>query len=277
MVVFVRHYPVRRPTMPLARLDAEVHRRGFARSREHARTLIESGYVRVNGVVVRKPASRVDQAAPVLVRAPKDDVVSRGGVKLSGALTAFPGLVVSGRNALDVGASTGGFTQVLLAAGVAHVVALDVGYGQLAWQLRTDERVTVAERTNIRYVTAADLPYRPDLIVADVSFISLRLVLPVLVDVIQPDGDLLLMVKPQFEVGRDRVGTGVVREAEVRAEAVRDVVQCAAKLGWGLRGVVASSLPGPRGNVEYFIWLRSGAQLDAEDDLIRRAVEEGPE
>ncbi len=263
--------------MPLARLDAEVHRRGFARSREHARTLIESGHVRVNGVVVRKPASRVDQGAPVLVRAPKDDLVSRGGVKLSGALAAFPELIVGGRKALDVGASTGGFTQVLLAAGAEHVVALDVGYGQLAWPLRTDGRVTVAERTNIRFVKAADLPYRPDLIVADVSFISLRLVVPVLIDVVEPDGDLLLMVKPQFEVGRDRVGSGVVRDREVRVDAVRDVVQCAANLGWGLRGVVASSLPGPRGNVEYFIWLRSGARIEAEDTLIRRAVEEGPE
>lgn len=263
--------------MPLARLDAEVHRRGLARSREQAKGLIESGHVRVSGVVVRKPASRVDQAAPIVVRAPSEGFVSRGAVKLVGALQAFTGINVTGANTLDVGASTGGFTQVLLAAGAKHVVALDVGYGQLAWPLRTDSRVTVAERTNIRYVTAADLPYRPNLIVADVSFISLRLVLPVLVDLVQPDGDLLLMVKPQFEVGRERVGSGVVRDRDTRVDAVMGVVQCALGLGWGPRGVVASSLPGPRGNVEYFIWLRSGVEVEAVETLVRRAVEEGPE
>jgi len=263
--------------MPLARLDAEVHRRGLARSREQAKDLIERGHVRVNGVVVRKPASRVDQAAPVIVRAPRQAYVSRGAVKLSGALEAFPDVKVAGANALDVGASTGGFTEVLLSAGAQHVVALDVGYGQLAWPLRTDPRVTVAERTNIRYVTPADLPYRPDLIVADLSFISLRLVLPVLVALVQPDGNLLLMVKPQFEVGKERVGSGVVRDPDIRIDAVMGVVQGARELGWGLRGVVASSLPGPRGNVEYFIWLRSGSEVDAADALVRHAVEEGPE
>jgi 23S rRNA (cytidine1920-2'-O)/16S rRNA (cytidine1409-2'-O)-methyltransferase len=263
--------------MPLARLDAEVHRRGLARSREQAKHLIESGHVRVNGVVVRKPASRVDQAAPVLVRAPSEAFVSRGATKLSGALEVFPDINVTGKRALDVGASTGGFTQVLLASGAEHVVALDVGYGQLAWPLRTDPRVTVVERRNIRYVTAADLAYRPDLIVADLSFISLRLVLPVLVELVQPDGDLLVMVKPQFEVGRDRVGSGVVHDPDARVDAVMGVVRCASDLGWGLRGVVASSLPGPRGNVEYFIWLRSGAEVEAAEALVRHAVEEGPE
>ena len=183
-------------------------------------------------------------------------------------------LTVAGRNALDAGASTGGFTDVLLRAGAAHVVAADVGYGQLAWSLRTDPRVTVLDRVNVR--TLAQVTPVPDLVVADLSFISLTLVLPALVGCATDGADFVLLVKPQFEVGKGRVGAGgVVREPELRAEAVASVARTAAGLGLGVRAVAASPLPGPAGNVEYFVWLRRGAPpLDDED--LRRAIAEGP-
>jgi 23S rRNA (cytidine1920-2'-O)/16S rRNA (cytidine1409-2'-O)-methyltransferase len=183
---------------------------------------------------------------------------------------------VQGRRALDAGASTGGFTEVLLSRGVAEVVAVDVGYGELAWSLRTDDRVHVHERTNVRTLTPEAIGGPVDLVVADLSFISLRLVLPALTACARPDADLLPMVKPQFEVGRDRLGAGgVVRDPEHRVQAVLEVGRAAASLGWGTAGVVASPLPGPAGNVEFFLWLRQDAGPPQEDD-IRRAVAEGP-
>ena len=185
--------------------------------------------------------------------------VSRGAYKLAGALAAS-GVPVEGRRCLDAGASTGGFTDVLLRSGAREVVAVDVGYGQLAWSLRTDERVRVLERTNVRMLTADAIDGPVDLTVADLSFISLRLVLPALVSCTRPDGDLLPMVKPQFEVGRERVGAGgVVRDPGLRAQAVLEVAQAAGELGWGTAGVVRSPLPGPSGNVEFFLWLRRDA------------------
>lgn len=275
----------------LARLDAELVRRGLARSREHASQLIAAGRVTVAGTVARKAATSVGTDAAVHVQtAEEPEWASRGSHKLLGALAAFTpsGLTVAGRRCLDAGASTGGFTDVLLRHGAAHVVAVDVGYGQLAWRLRTDGRVTVRDRTNVRALTARDIGGPVDLAVADLSFISLRLVLPALVACTAPDGDLLPMVKPQFEVGRQRLGAGgVVRDPADRAAAVLQVVRTAQELGWGLRGVVASPLPGPSGNVEYFVWLTAGAadmagaaDHDAADhdaaELIRRAVAEGP-
>jgi 23S rRNA (cytidine1920-2'-O)/16S rRNA (cytidine1409-2'-O)-methyltransferase len=201
--------------------------------------------------------------------------VSRGAHKLIGALDAF-GVPVGGRRALDAGASTGGFTEVLLRRGAAEVVAVDVGYGELAWSLRTDERVHVHERTNVRSLEPARMGGPADLVVADLSFISLRLVLPALTGCATPDADLLPMVKPQFEVGRERLGAGgVVRDPAHRADAVRDVAAAALALGWGTAGVVASPLPGPAGNVEFFLWLRRDAGPLRDEDL-RRAVEEGP-
>lgn len=202
--------------------------------------------------------------------------VSRGAHKLLGALDAF-GVGVEGRRALDAGASTGGFTQVLLARGAAHVVAADVGYGQLAWVLQTDERVTVMDRTNVR---ALELDEPVDLVVADLSFIPLGLVLPALVGCCAPGADLLPMVKPQFEVGRERLPSGgVVRDPVLRAETVRRVAGQAQALGLGVRGVVASPLPGPSGNVEYFLWLTLGAepltQLEL-DTAVDNAVAAGP-
>jgi 23S rRNA (cytidine1920-2'-O)/16S rRNA (cytidine1409-2'-O)-methyltransferase len=245
------------------RLDAELVRRGQARSREHARQLIDQGRVTVNGLQAGKPATAVTVDADLVVRedADRDDYASRGGQKLAGALEAFggSGLAVSGRRCLDAGASTGGFTDVLLRAGAREVVAVDVGYGQLVWSLRNDDRVRVHDRTNIRDLTTDVIGGPVDVVVGDLSFISLRLVLDALIGVTLPDGDLVLMVKPQFEVGRDRLGKGgVVRDATLRAEAVTAVADAAAHRGWGAVGVATSPLPGPSGNVEFFLWLRRG-------------------
>ncbi|MBV7653231.1 TlyA family RNA methyltransferase [Streptomyces albidoflavus] len=263
------------------RLDAELVRRKLARSREHASQLIAAGRVTVGGATATKPATQVATSAAVVVATDEQDpdYVSRGGHKLAGALEAFVprGLAVPGRRALDAGASTGGFTDVLLRAGAAQVVAVDVGYGQLAWSLQSDDRVVVKDRTNVRELTLDAIDGEPvDLVVGDLSFIPLGLVLPALVACTRPDADLVLMVKPQFEVGRERLGSGgVVRSTQLRAEAVRTVAGHAAGLGLGVLGVTASPLPGPSGNVEYFLWLRAGAPaLDPAD--VDRAVREGP-
>lgn len=260
-----------------SRLDTELVRRGLARSREHAQELVDSGRVRVAGLVATKHATGVDVSASVSVDSGGDrDYVSRGGHKLSGALEAFGGPTVEGRRCLDVGASTGGFTDVLLRRGAREVVAVDVGYGQLAWALRNDPRVHVLERTNARALSAGDIGGAVELIVGDLSFISLRLVLPALVTCIEPGGDMVLLVKPQFEAGRDEVGKGgVVRDISVRAAAVRDVATAAAALGWGAADVTTSPLPGPSGNVEFFLWLRADAgQLD--ESALTAAVEIQP-
>lgn len=261
-----------------SRLDAELVRRGLARSREHAVALITEGRVAVAGQAATKPATGVEAGTPVVVRTDPDRPtwVSRGAHKLIGALDAF-GVPVEGRRALDAGASTGGFTEVLLRRGAAEVVAVDVGYGELAWSLRTDDRVRVHERTNVRSLTPEAIDGPVDLVVADLSFISLALVLPALAACARDGADLLPMVKPQFEVGRQRLGAGgVVRDHAHRVEAVLDVARSAAGLGWGTAGVVASPLPGPAGNVEYFLWLRRDAGPPRDDD-VRRAVEEGPQ
>jgi 23S rRNA (cytidine1920-2'-O)/16S rRNA (cytidine1409-2'-O)-methyltransferase len=265
--------------MRRARLDAELVRRGLARSREQAQELVAAGRVSVAGATAAKAASQVDPATPIVVTAVDagPTYVSRGGHKLAGALDAFPECVVTGRRALDAGASTGGFTDVLLRRGAAEVVAVDVGYGQLAWSLQSDPRVTVVDRTNIRTLALDQVPGGAvDLVVADLSFISLGLVLPALVSVATPEADLLVMVKPQFEVGRERLGAGgVVRDPALRSEAVRTIAERAAGLGLGTAGVTASPLPGPAGNVEYFLWLRVGAP-PPDPRAIERAIEEGP-
>jgi 23S rRNA (cytidine1920-2'-O)/16S rRNA (cytidine1409-2'-O)-methyltransferase len=246
-------------------LDAELVRRGLARSREQAAELIAAGRVSISGRIATKSATAVDPGAPLLVR---DDVTdenwaSRGAHKLIGALDAFPGIVVAGRRCLDAGASTGGFTDVLLRRGAREVVAVDVGYGQLVWRLQTDDRVRLHDRTNVRTLTPELIGGPAELIVADLSFISLRLVLPALTSCAAAGADLLPMVKPQFEVGRERLGAGgVVRDLGHRADAVADVVRSAVVLGWGLAGVVASPLPGPSGNVEFFVHLRQDAPTD---------------
>jgi 23S rRNA (cytidine1920-2'-O)/16S rRNA (cytidine1409-2'-O)-methyltransferase len=263
------------------RLDAELVRRGLARSREHASQLIADGRVTVRGTVAAKPATGVETDAPVVVRDLDDDPdwASRGAHKLIGALDAFP-IQVTARRCLDAGASTGGFTDVLLRRGAKQVVAADVGRGLLVWRLRTDDRVTVLDKTNVRALTPEQTGGPVDLVVADLSFISLRLVLPALLACATEDADLLPMVKPQFEVGKERLGSGgVVRDPALRADAVRSVLRAAGDLGLRPHGVVASPLPGPSGNVEYFLWLRRGNPLDdaAVVDLVETAVREGPQ
>jgi 23S rRNA (cytidine1920-2'-O)/16S rRNA (cytidine1409-2'-O)-methyltransferase len=264
---------------PLRRLDAELVRRGLARSRQHAAELIDAGQVRVNGTAATKSATQVDPAAPILVAEPEGPVyASRGAHKLLGALDRFvpEGLVVEGRRCLDAGASTGGFTDVLLRAGAEHVVAVDVGYGQLVWSLQQDPRVTVLDRTNVRDLQPEQVAPPPRLVVGDLSFISLGLVLPALVRCADADADHVLMVKPQFEVGRERLGSGgVVRSPDLRAEVVLDVAATAHRLGLGVLGVTASPLPGPSGNVEYFLWMRAGAP-QVDPGAVRKAVDEGP-
>ncbi len=265
-----------------ARLDTELVRRGLARSREQAVALVEAGRVKVAGRAAVKAATQVMTGEPIVV-APtttSPDYASRGGHKLAGALDAFQanGLRVEGRRAMDAGASTGGFTDVLLRRGVEHVVCVDVGYGQLAWSLQTDPRVTVLDRTNVRDLDP-DLVGPPvDLVVADLSFISVRLVLAALLRCAAPDADVVPMVKPQFEVGRERLGDGgVVRDPGLRMDAVRGVARTAYDdLGLGVLGVTASPLPGPAGNVEYFLWLRRGAP-PLDDAELTAAVEAGPQ
>jgi 23S rRNA (cytidine1920-2'-O)/16S rRNA (cytidine1409-2'-O)-methyltransferase len=261
------------------RLDAELVRRGLARSREQAAELIAAGRVAVAGQAAGKAATQVSQDAAITVRPAEygAEYVSRGGHKLAGALAVFSDLAVDGRRCLDAGASTGGFTDVLLRVGAAHVIAADVGYGQLAWSLQTDPRVTMLDRVNIRSLRPEQVAPPPELVVADLSFISLTLVLPALAACAAVDADFVLMVKPQFEVGKGMVGpAGVVSDPELRAAAVAAVADAARALGLGVRGVTASPLPGPSGNVEYFLWLRRGAPPLAESEL-RRAIEEGPQ
>ncbi|MBG6096725.1 TlyA family RNA methyltransferase [Nocardioides luteus] len=260
------------------RLDAELVRRKLARSREHASELIAAGRVTVSGNRATKPATGVTTDVAIVVTEDPDrpDFVSRGGHKLAGALAAFKplGLSVAGRRCLDAGASTGGFTDVLLRNDAREVVAVDVGYGQLAWRLQQDERVVVHDRTNIRDLSLDVVGEPVDVVVGDLSFISLELVLDALIGVTSPDGDLALMVKPQFEVGKDRVGKGgVVRDPVLRAEAVNAVAAAAAKRGWGARAVTTSPLPGPSGNVEFFLWLRRGEAAVGEAE-IEEAVRE---
>jgi 23S rRNA (cytidine1920-2'-O)/16S rRNA (cytidine1409-2'-O)-methyltransferase len=256
------------------RLDRELVRRGLAPSREAAGAAIRAGRVLVAGAVASKASALVSPADPVALAGPARRWASRGGDKLAPALGRL-GVTPAGRRCLDAGASTGGFTDVLLAAGAAEVVAVDVGYGQLDLRLRQDPRVRVLDRTNVRGLTAERVGGPVGLTVADLSFISLRLVLPVLASVTSRDGDLLLLVKPQFEAGRGAVGRGgVVRDPAVRAAAVRGVAEAAAAGGLGVAGVCPSPLPGPAGNLELFLHLRAGAGPLDEATLLA-AVAEG--
>ena len=265
------------------RLDQELVRRGLARSREHASELVAAGRVTVSGAVATKPATGVTTDVAIVVREDptSDDYVSRGGHKLAGALDVFAahGVSVEGKRCLDAGASTGGFTDVLLRAGAREVVAVDVGYGQLAWSLQSDDRVHVHDRTNIRELTLDLIGDPVDLVVGDLSFISLALVLDPLLSVTRRDGELALMVKPQFEVGKERVGKGgVVRDLGLRAEAVTAIADLAAERGWGAVAVTVSPLPGPSGNVEFFLLLRHGPAAIGADDItseVQRAASLG--
>lgn len=268
-----------------ARLDAELVRRSLARSRGEARELVESGVVYVDGQKAAKVASQIDPAQAIEVRQEGPGWVSRGAYKLLGALDTLGERApqIEGVRALDAGASTGGFTQVLLTRGAAHVIAVDVGYGQLAWQLQQDPRVQVVDRTNVRTLTpeqitavgqdGGELP-PPTLVVADLSFISLTMVIDALAACAAPDANFLLMVKPQFEVGKDRLGAGgVVREPELHVETVETVCAAAAARGLGTWAVAASPLPGPAGNVEYFVALARSHPDTLEGEALRAAIE----
>lgn len=230
--------------------------------------------MRVAGLTATKVATAVDPAVSLTVDRDEtaERYVSRGGDKLAGALDDLGGPAVSGRCCLDAGASTGGFTDALLRSGASHVIAVDVGYGQLAWSLRTDPRVTVMERTNVRTLEPESIDAPVDVVVADLSFISLTLVLPALVSCLVEAGDLVVLVKPQFEAGRDLVGRGgVVRDPHVRLDAVTKVSVAAGQLGFGVRGCVQSRLTGPAGNIEYVLWLRRDAP-PLDDETLRRTV-----
>jgi 23S rRNA (cytidine1920-2'-O)/16S rRNA (cytidine1409-2'-O)-methyltransferase len=249
------------------RLDTLLAERGLYESRSRAAAAVIAGDVSVGGRPATKPGELVADEADVAV-AEAPPYVSRGGVKLANALDTF-GIDPAGRRALDVGASTGGFTDVLLQRGAASVIALDVAYGELHWRLRNDERVIVVERRNARSIGPGELPYEPDLIVADVSFISLTKVLPAVVRAAAPSFDMLAMVKPQFEVGRERLGKGgVVRSAEDRRAALTTVAQYArSELGLSVLGFASSGLPGPAGNRETFVWLAEPGRERALEDL----------
>jgi 23S rRNA (cytidine1920-2'-O)/16S rRNA (cytidine1409-2'-O)-methyltransferase len=265
-----------------ARVDAELVRRGLARSRQQAAELIGAGRVTIDGMPAAKPATAIAVSATLTVERTGDRAwVSRGAHKLIGALDAF-GLRVDGLRCLDAGASTGGFTEVLLDRSAREVVAVDVGYGQLAWPLRNDPRVTVLERTNVRELTPDVIGGAVDLVVADLSFISLGTVLPALTACASDDADIVPMVKPQFEVGKDRVGAGgVVSDPQLRVDAVLAVARRAADLQWHTVDVTASPLPGPSGNVEYFLRLRAATESPLHDGrlehAVRQAVAEGPQ
>jgi 23S rRNA (cytidine1920-2'-O)/16S rRNA (cytidine1409-2'-O)-methyltransferase len=255
------------------RLDAELVRRGLATSRTQAQEAVRDGLVLVGGRTAGKPSTLVDPAEPVELVGPARRFVSRGGEKLDAALERFE-IVVAGRGALDAGASTGGFTDCLLQRGAAHVVAVDVGYGQLAWSLREDPRVTVLERTNVRDLRPEGLPFAPEIVVADLSFISLRLVLGTLAGIAAEDAELVLLVKPQFEVGRDAVDRGgVVREPERWADAIRGVAEAAVEADLHALDVMASPVRGPAGNVEFLLHATKtgvahpGAELDVDGAL----------
>jgi 23S rRNA (cytidine1920-2'-O)/16S rRNA (cytidine1409-2'-O)-methyltransferase len=254
--------------MAKVRLDTLLHRRGLFESRARAAASVMAGEVRLgsDGSRAAKPGQLVTEDVAVAVDE-RPRYVSRGGIKLENALAAT-GIDPAGRHCLDVGASTGGFTDCLLQHGAAHVVAVDVAYGELDWRLRTDDRVTVIERANARAMRPDDLPYAPDLIVADVSFISLAKVLPAVLACAAERFDALAMVKPQFEVGRERIGKGgVVREAADRRAALVAVAQAAESLGASVLGFASSGLPGPKGNRETFVWLAEAGRPGAVDDV----------
>ena len=241
--------------MAKARLDQLVTDRGLTPSRERARALILAGQVTVDGEPVTKAGAQVDEGATVALVAPDHPYVGRGGLKLAHALDTFH-IDVAGREALDIGASTGGFTDVLLQRGAARVVALDVGHGQLDWTLRNDPRVVVIERFNARSLTLADLPGPVDVVVIDVSFISLRQILPVIPPLLRPGADVIALVKPQFEAGRAEVRKGVIRDDAVHQRVVEEIAAAAAGVGLTRVGSTSSPITGQKGNVEFLLHLR---------------------
>ena len=254
--------------MKKVRLDQLVFDLGYTESRERAKTTIMSGLVFVNGQRADKPGMPVAPDSKIEVRGEAIPFVSRGGFKLDKALKVFP-VDPAGKNCIDCGASTGGFTDVLLQHGAAKVYAVDVGYGQLAWKLRNDPRVINLERTNLRYVTAEQIPERLDLAVMDVSFISIKLVLPTVRELLLPGADLICLIKPQFEAGREEVGKkGVVRDSAVHCQVIHSILNFAPQIGLSVMGLDYSPIKGPEGNIEYICHMKNGSfegpSLDVE-------------
>lgn len=254
--------------MKKVRLDQLLYDLGYTESRERAKTTIMSGLVFVNGQRVDKPGTPVSPEAKIEVRGEAIPFVSRGGFKLDKALKVFP-IEVSGKICIDCGASTGGFTDVLLQHGAAKVYSVDVGYGQLAWKLRTDERVVNLERTNLRYITKEQIPEPIELAVMDVSFISIKLVLPAVKQLLVPGADIVCLIKPQFEAGREEVGKkGVVRDGTVHCRVIHDILNFAPGIGLSVMGLDYSPIKGPEGNIEYICHLKNGgfdgASIDVE-------------
>ena len=258
--------------MKKERLDVLLVQRGLSSSRERAKADIMSGLVYVAGQRVDKAGTSVPEDAEIELRGSSLAFVSRGGLKLEKALDTF-GVTPSGKICVDCGASTGGFTDCMLKRGAEKVYAIDVGYGQLAWSLRSDERVVVMERTNIRYVTHEQVPDEIQLAVIDVSFISLRIVLPAVKALLAPDGEIVCLIKPQFEAGKEKVGKkGVVRDISVHKEVLRDFVANAEALGFGVKGITFSPIKGPEGNIEYLGWLQQdGVSNPIDTDAIADA------
>lgn len=244
--------------MKKIRLDQLVFDLGYTESRERAKTTIMSGLVFVNGQRADKPGTPVAPDAKIEVRGEALPFVSRGGFKLDKALKVFP-VDARGKICIDCGASTGGFTDVLLQHGAAKVYAVDVGYGQLAWKLRTDERVVNLERTNLRYITREQIPEPIELAVMDVSFISIKLVLPAIKELLLPGADIICLIKPQFEAGREEVGKkGVVRDSRIHCEVIHNILYFAPEIGLTPMGLDYSPIKGPEGNIEYICHLKNG-------------------
>lgn len=252
--------------MKKIRLDQLVFDLGLAESRERAKTTVMSGLVFVNGQRADKPGMQVSPDVNVEVKGTALPYVSRGGLKLEKALKVFP-IDVNGKVCIDCGASTGGFTDVLLKNGAAKVYSVDVGYGQLAWSLRNDERVVNMERTNIRYISSEQIPEPLDICVMDLSFISVKLVLPAVCALLKEDAQLVCLIKPQFEAGREEVGKkGVVRDVKVHEEVVRGILDFAPGIGLSVQGLDFSPIKGPEGNIEYICWMKNSAAPSAAID-----------
>ncbi|NJD01370.1 MAG: TlyA family RNA methyltransferase [Ruminiclostridium sp.] len=253
--------------MEKERLDMLLVKKGLFQSRERARSSIMAGIVNVNGSREDKPGSRFDVNCEIDIKQNINPYVSRGGLKLEKAMSAF-GINLQGKTAMDVGASTGGFTDCMLKNGAARVFAVDVGYGQLAWDIRNDERVINMERTNIRYIKPESISASLDFASIDVSFISLKKVLPVVYQLLNPDGEVLCLIKPQFEAGREKVGKhGVVKDMEVHREVVEGIISFSQKTGFSVKGLTYSPIKGPEGNIEYLLHLSKSEAPANQNDL----------
>lgn len=262
--------------MEKKRLDAYMVECGLAPSREKAQAIIMSGIVYLGGQKAEKPSAPVALGVQVEVRGAAHDFVSRGALKLDKALRVFD-VSAQGAVAMDLGASTGGFTDVLLRSGAAHVFAIDVGYGQLDWKLRNDPRVTVMERTNARYLKPEDIPLHPTLSVMDVSFISITKILPAAAGIMGETGEFVSLIKPQFEAGRDRVGKkGVVRDAQVHRDVIAEIVSFVDSMGWRVQELSFSPITGPEGNIEFLVHIVPGSRCACSigETAIAQVVEE---